>query len=384
MKKLLSTILIVILFLSVFRMVSFATESTMHLISYDFDSGSGGWYVFKSTQALERTPRSEDSSNFCITACNEGKSYVSPALNIYDDLKSGGAGTYVINMEAMYSFYGVPLIEARMVLRSEDSHSMLTSIDSEGNYYKAIGIRTDIPDSNWTNLSGSFKITEADLAEDTGEIILCLDYLFENFPEGEISIDNVTICKLDEYNITNGDFSLGAVGWRNWSNYGNFTIGHNSILGFNYADYVKASTYGSIATNIDQIIAKNGCTKYEISFGIYFNEEAYENLDEIVFFLTKNSGDYHLRLGQQTKDNIEDERWYTFTYTVDMAMTTAIGNLYDRLTPHTDEVFFRLEYRSAEDADSDGEQSYYIKNVSFTVAPDVSNIVFPYTFKDVY
>ncbi len=121
-------------------MVSFATESTMHLISYDFDTGSTGWYVFKSTQPLERVPRWDDNTNYCITACNEGKSYVSPALNIYEDLKSGGAGTYVINMEAMYSFYGVPLIEARMVLRSKDSHSMLTSTDSEGNYYKAIGM----------------------------------------------------------------------------------------------------------------------------------------------------------------------------------------------------------------------------------------------------
>lgn len=360
MKKFISYILMVAIFLSLFTMVTFAEIDPPNLVAdYRFSADAQGWYVFNGTSGLTH-------QDGYISANNEGKSWVSPAVDIYNIIKEAGTGTYTVNARIYIAFDPGHEVNARMMLRTDKAYSF--SINHSGNYYGAIGTLTYCEPCTWTNMSGSFKVLESDIQNSSGDFILCFDSLFD-LEEYNVFVDDVKICKLSEDDITNGDFSYDTVGWRNWGGKGNFTVeyGYDGILGSIFkAHYLKASTYGSIVTNVDQIIAKYGCTKYKLSFKIKVEEDYLDNLDKIRFFLARNNGDYNYWVGMTDATTLEDSNWVTFEKIIDMAtMVEEEQTLYDVLAPYQNQVFLRYDYVDAEGVSYDEEHSYYITDVSF-------------------
>ena len=216
---------------------------------------------------------------------------------------------------------------------------------------------------------------------------MCFDSLFD-LAEYNVYVDDVTICKLYEDDVTNGDFSYHEVGWRNWGGKGNFTVeyGYDGQLMSSIfkAYYLKASTYGSIAANVDQIIAKYGCTKYKLKFKIKVEEDYLENLDKIRFFLARNDGNYNYWVGMADAATLEDGNWITFEKNIDMATVVDGSNtLYDTLAPYQNQVFLRYDYVDAEGSTYDEEHSYYITDVSFKVVPEIDSIQLSETNKTV-
>lgn len=378
MKKFLSILLVIVAFITCFDTVSFAQDVEItppnDVFTYTFDEGTEGWYSFQSSNSILHEIRSEEDFDYCISGYNEKKSWVSPAVNIYSIIKENGPGTYTINAELMFAFGGIAT-EARMVLRSYQKKTFLHNQASDGSYYNGIGICTQLNGYTWTNMSGSFKIQAEDLISDSGELILCFDSLLEANESFKFSVDNVTITKLNETNISNGDFSYGTLGWRNWASYGNFYTITDTLLGISYANYLKASTYGSIATNVDQILSNYGGTEYVLKFQIRLIDESYDNLERLAIYLSKGSSDYHFCVKNLYKDDITKNQWCWVTAVIDT--TQYISNrddcLFNLLSPQTSEVFFRIQY----DGEASESGTYYlIKNASFTLAPNIDYINF--------
>lgn len=379
MKKIISCLLIIAIFLSLFTMVTFAGSLSPNVVAnYHFTTSTHGWSVFGTTSSIIY-------QNGYVGTNTYGKSWISPAKNIYDVIKTEGAGTYVINARIYIDYDSVDKVQARMMMRGDRAYSFFP--DHYGENRGGIGVLTYFEPRTWTNISGSIKVLESDIDYDTGEFTLCFDCFDDSAPYN-VYIDNVTICKLYEDDVTNGDFSWNEIGWRNWGGDGNFTIEYRYESQFmNYffqAYYLKASTYGSIVTNVDQIIAKYGCTKYKLSFKIKVEEDYLENLDKIRFFLARDNGDYNYWIGAANATALEDGKWLTVEKTIDMAtMITNEQTLYDKLAPYRDEVFLRFDYVDAAGSTYDEEHSYYITDVSFTVAPEVTRVILEQTWKNV-
>ena len=377
MKKVISCFLVVAIFLSLFTMVTFAESDPPNIVAdYHFTTSTQGWYVFNGSSLIHQEGY--------IGASNNGKSWVSPAKDIYDVIKEEGAGTYVINARIFIAFDPGHEVNARMMLRTDKEYSFSTN--HNGNYYGDIGTLTYCEPHTWTNISGSVKILESDIQGASGDFILCFDSLFD-LETYNVYVDDVTVCKLYEDDITNGDFSYHEVGWRNWGGKGNFTVeyGFDGILGSIFkAYYLKASPYGSIVTNVDQIIAKYGCTKYKLKFKIKVEEDYLENLEKIGFLFARNKGDYNYWIGMADATTLEDGNWVTFEKTVDMATIIQDGQtLYDVLAPYQNQVFLRYHYFDADGVSYDEEHSYYITDVSFKPVPQIDSIQLSETNKTV-
>ncbi len=371
-RKLLSVLLCVAMFLSCLSMVVFGEDIEPNIVKeFNFTDGKEGWYTFGGGSLLW------DENGKYVYANNKSKSWVSPAVNIYNYIKAGGAGTYCINAIVDYTFSLENSVTARMVIRSDREYSFIP--EHNGIYYYGIGIKTILYDSPWTEMSGTFKVTEEDLRASSGEFILCFDSLFDCYDEGMLKVDDVTICKLDTQNITNGDFGYNEIGWRNWGGYGNFYASYQ-VEGdgfFNFAHYMKASTYGSIACNVDQILENYGCTTYTLRLSMKIPTESYEHLDRMCFFLSAGDNSFHYNMGYRTKAQLSTSGWTDIRISVNMN-TIPNGqtkNLYELLSPDTKEVFFRLEYRSDGSSQS-SDEGYLITRVNFTPASEVGYILF--------
>lgn len=117
MKKIISCFLVVTIFLSLFTMVTFAESDPPNIVAnYHFESNTQEWYVFNGTSGLIH-------QDGYIGASNEGKGWVSPAVDIYDIIKEAGAGTYVINASIFLGFDPGHEITARMMMRTNRAYS---------------------------------------------------------------------------------------------------------------------------------------------------------------------------------------------------------------------------------------------------------------------
>ena len=353
-------------------MVVFSEDIEPDVIKeFNFTDSNEEWYTFGGGNLLW------DEDKGYVYANNKSKSWVSPAVNIYKYIKAGGAGTYCINAIVDYNFSLENSVTARMVIRSDREYSFIP--EHNGLFYKGIGTKTILYDSPWTEMSGTFKVTEEDLRASSGEFILCFDSLFDNFAEGMLKVDDVTICKLDTTNITNGDFWHNEIGWRNWGGFGNFYASYQAESGgfFNFAHYMKASTYGSIACNVDQILEHYGCTTYTLRLSMKIPAESYEHLDRMCFFLSAGDNSFHYNMGYKTKAQLSTSAWTDIRIDVNMNIVPngQTKNLYELLSPDTNEVFFRIEYRSDNSTQS-SDEGYLITRVNFTPLSQVGSISF--------
>ena len=381
-KKWLNVLVVCTIFLGVLQGVVFAEEIEPNIVAhYTFDSGKEGWTVFGASDSeMTREPYSGNSRDYYLAINNHCDSWVSPMINLYSLIKENGPGTYTAHASVRTSSDKANL-EVRMIMRSYKGYSFITNIN--GNFHAGIGTPTQIYQNEWTDLSGSFKVLPEDIQNETGYFFLCFDYLEDGWGS-QFCVDEVIICKLNDTDITNGSFSYDTIGWRNWGGYGTLYRAYvreadDSIFSMGY--YLKSSVYGSIACNVDQILSYYGATEYEVNFDLYLTQEAHAYLSKMVFYLSTNDGQSNVFIGQRSNASLTGDGRTHVTLTVD---TTDLApessqTIYNFFSPHSNQVFFRMEYQPKFSTGIIADEEYGISNVSFRPKNSASFVPSQYT-----
>ncbi len=363
MKKFFSTLLILSLILTVINLPVFASNIEPDIIhKYTFNSGKETWSTIGNASTSITTPRMVHDGSCLLTVIN-GSSWASPRVNIYNMIKAEGPGTYTVHAKVMVDEY-LPYFYCRMIMRSTESYSFLE------NNFTSLGVKTEIYNDRWTDVSGSFKVQTTDLEKSSGYFWLCFDSISDDYEQTHFYIDDVIICKLNENDVTNGQFQHGIIGWQNWGGLGNFTVEHHSVLGIPYGYYLNISTYSSVACNVDQILSKYRSVVYRAAFDLYVSEDSYNSLDQMIFYLSTKDGTQTCYLSQPSR--IDAERWTHFSFDINMfsEYNNTGKNMFQLLNPDINEVVFRIEYRSKSGAI---ERSYCIRDLTFVPLVNSNN-----------
>lgn len=310
----------------------------------DFSSSVGKWEKFGTTAGTLRI------ENGALKMSSHTKTWHSPALDLYSMVKATGTGTYWVKLTVSYTGTTDVANEARLLIRGNGTNSFLA--ETNGNYYKSISsVYKTVPDKGMV-LYGSFKMLKEDFLERySSKLLLCVD----GIPAGagvSVSIDDVEVYRLDDTQITNGDFKNKLVGWRPWCSKGEDILEVNGLSKFNYyyGNYIRAKNYGSIACNIDQILAYYGMGEYLLSFEFCATTIDEEGCNKFSVYMSRGTSDYHKRIGNIYSKSTPQ----VYTFVIDVT-----HELYNNLHPQQNEVFFRIEYKG----DTDTEITYNITNV---------------------
>ena len=365
-KKWLSILAVCAIFLSVLQGVVFAETVAPNIVAhYTFDEGNDGWWLYGNGSAtLGRERIAPNSSDYCLVAYERPDAWTSPAIDIYQLIKAAGPGTYTVHATVKTdSTYGG---RTRILLRSNKENSFIK--DQGTDYHMWLSVGPKMERNAWKNLSGSFKILPSDISESTGQLVLCFDSLVNQTPSA-LYISDVIICKLSNTGATNGTFEYGTVGWRNWGGEGTLDVGTQYKFGnlIPIGHYLKASTYGSIACNVDQILSNYGKIKYQVDFDLYLASYSLEAIDKLQFYLSKGEYQYHYLIQQKGQSELV-HGWQHISLEIDTSIAPYYSPgsdiLYDLLQPNTREVFFRIQYDPVSGAEEQDEE-YGITNFTF-------------------
>ena len=365
-KKWLSLLLVCAIFLGVLQGVVFAETIAPNIVAhYTFDSDTDGWWLYgNGSSTLGRERVAPNSNDYCIAAYGRPDAWTSPAIDIYELIRAVGPGTYTV--QAAVKTDSASGHKTRILLRSNKENSFIKNQGTD--YHMWLSVGPDTKKNEWTTLSGSFKILPSDVSESTGQLLLCFDSLVDETTRSALYINDVIICKLSNTGATNGTFEYGTVGWRNWGGYGTLGVGTQYKFGnlIPVGNYLKASTYGSIACNVDQILSNYGRVTYQVDFDLYLASYSLEAVDKLTFYLSKGEYQYHYFIQQKGKSELV-HGWQHISLEIDTsAIPYNIGSdiLYDLLQPNTREVFFRIQYDPGAGA-SENDEEYGITNFTF-------------------
>lgn len=353
-------------FFGVLQGVVFAETVAPNIVAhYTFDEGTDGWWLYGNGSArLGRERVTPDSSDYCLVAYDRPDTWTSPAINIYQLIRAYGPGTYTVH--ATVKVDSASGHKTRILMRSNKENSFIKK--QYDNYHMWLSEGPSLKKNEWSKLSGSFKILPSDISASTGDLQLCFDSLVEEGERVALFINDVIICKLSTTGATNGTFEYGTVGWRNWGGYGTFDVSTQYKFG-NFVPighYLKASIYGSIACNVDQILANYGRIKYQIDFDLYLPSYSLEAVDKLSFYLSRGDYRYHYLIEQRDNSQLV-HGWQHISLEFDTSKVPYnIGSdiLHDLLEPNTREVFFRIQYDPVEDAPEKDEE-YGITDFTF-------------------
>ncbi len=360
MKKVIAKFIVVVILSTLFNGLNFSltTFASAGVVVYeeDFEHDMGNWEALNGVGVMSRTTEFAYSGSYSLKLSDHNITWMSPSINLYSIIKNHGAGTYHFSIRAMYEGgYDDTYQDTYMMIRgksSRDENSFIEcDIEYSGDYFKRISSPQNVDERRWKLITGSVKVLDSDIARTSGNFILCLDGL-PDASNIDIYIDAVKIVKFDEEEITNGDFSAGVDGWRSWSEtevYGNH-LSQESISGETFGKYLRIETYGSIATNVDQILSYYGSGKYTLSFKIRVEQASDEN-EPFTFYLSSNFSNYHKWIGQ--KKISEDSSWITLSYTFEISEYEFMN----QLRPDEKEVHFRIQAPAA------GISEYCLKDV---------------------
>jgi|GEM_PF-4995855 len=186
-----------------------------------------------------------------------------PRLNIYNYLKTNGAGIYHVSMWLLIDGLSAPT-NARIGLRCTGVYSFLTTTD------RAELGTVSVPDKTWKQLTGQFTVTAADITAESGTVGLCLTGGVGT--NTILYIDDVQLYKEAEPTpspqptpvptaiIDNGDYGL--------LDNGGFEYGTTNWLANNYgvieasSDYARTGMYSlKVSNRINQYSSGNMSVK---------------------------------------------------------------------------------------------------------------------------
>lgn len=207
--------------------VSTHSSESIMVYSNNFDDNvknAFGWYAGYGGEIALSTAKSS-SGNRSLALFGRSKSWHSPAINIYDYVRAGGAGTYSIFLKVLVVGGGSEKLETRILLRGTGTNSFIKKYDS--NYYCITSNRYTLVEDSWTQMLGIFTVTDSDIRNDNGQFNLMIDVLQPT--SGQIVyIDDVEIQKV--VSIV-PDFSIGCNSIDLWigRQYGLSATGKNEV-----------------------------------------------------------------------------------------------------------------------------------------------------------
>lgn len=360
MKKAVVMLVLITILTSVFNsnLIPLTVSATSETVVYQesFENGKGQWEALNDIGIVTRTIEFAYSGNYSLKLSSHNLTWMSPSINLYDIIKSHGAGTYHFSIRVMYdggydNMYRTTYMMLRGKSARDENSFIKCDAEYSGDYFKRVSSPQRLNVDQWKLITGSVKVLADDIKRNSGNFILCLDEL-PTASNIDIYIDSVKVTKLDETNITNGNFANGVTGWRSWNEteeYGNHLFQEN-ISGETCGRYLRVETYGSIATNVDQVFSYYGPGKYTLNLKIKTDQVSDES-EPFTFYLSSNFCDYHKWLGQEMIS--QDSNWIALSYT----FTLTEYEFINQLQPDEKEVHFRIQ------APTVGFTEYYLKDV---------------------
>lgn len=165
--------------------------------SQDFESAADvaatGWVPFGTTNALALV---DHAGSKCLELAVE-QTWHSPAYNIYDAIKAGGAGDYTIQMDISADTF-VEGVTMNCLIRGSgaaDANSFIEDKDGT-NYYAILGSYVgDLDDEAFGTVEVTLTVTESDIADAAHTWNLMMDTMPIADGVTKFYIDNVTITK---------------------------------------------------------------------------------------------------------------------------------------------------------------------------------------------
>lgn len=168
----------------------------------NFEDNASGWYAAYGG-TVSRTTSLKYGGSYSLKYTGRSASWHSPAINIYNAIKSGGEGFYNISMVVRVSNVGNSSCHTRLIIRGTGENSFIKLQGS--NYYYSVTTPIDLTAGTWCYLGGNLCVREEDIQASSGTFNLMLDVL-ECADNQVVYIDNVNIKKINtndlEFSIT--------------------------------------------------------------------------------------------------------------------------------------------------------------------------------------
>ncbi len=187
-----------IVFTAQFSTQVFADSSSEATIVYyqGFEGDFSDWYPAYGGNITHSTDIKYNGSRALLYS-GRTASWHSPAVNIYNLLKTGGAGYYNISMVIRVDNLDELDHQTRIIIRGTRENSFISN-QGNNNYYYSVTPPVDLTDSAWCYLSGNLRVLNSDIQNDNGTFNLMIDVL-KNVDNQNIYIDNVIIRKINDH-----------------------------------------------------------------------------------------------------------------------------------------------------------------------------------------
>ena len=166
---------------------------------YGFEDGTHtGWYSPWSGQ-LSVTNEQAYTGNKSLKISGRTHSWDSPAINIYNIIKQGGPGVYMVNMAVLVDKLVDGGEYGHLLIRGNQPNTFILP-RSNGNYYCKLTSTVKFVENQWHYFTGSFVVDSVDISDESDLFNLCFDFITPTANQN-IYIDNVRIEKVDPLTV---------------------------------------------------------------------------------------------------------------------------------------------------------------------------------------
>ncbi len=166
---------------------------------YGFEDGTRtGWYSPWSGQ-LSVTNEQAYTGNKSLKISGRTHSWDSPAINIYNIIKQGGPGVYMVNMAVLVDKLVDGGEYGHLLIRGNQPNTFILP-RSNGNYYCKLTSTVKFVENQWHYFTGSFVVDSVDISDESDLFNLCFDFITPTANQN-IYIDNVRIEKVDPLTV---------------------------------------------------------------------------------------------------------------------------------------------------------------------------------------
>ncbi|MHB1484837.1 MAG: LamG-like jellyroll fold domain-containing protein [Saccharofermentanales bacterium] len=236
-----------------------------------------GWSAFGGGTVSTSTTVAH-SGTYSLLLAGRSSTWYSPTFNIYNTLKTGGAGVYTITLwvytDKVSASTEINSSGGSLLIRGGDSSDANSFIINHGGSYYGLmesGVNTFL--KSWTQYSVTFPVLDSDLTRASGTFNVVVDSLYAVSGEN-LYIDDFQVAKQmgNELSGTASTFETASVP-AGWSAFGggtlstSTTVAHNGTYSLKLAG--RTQTWYSPSYNIYSILKAGGAGHYDIKFWMY-------------------------------------------------------------------------------------------------------------------
>jgi len=161
-----------------------------------------GWSAFGGgTLSISSDVAHSGTKSVCFP--NRADAWQSPAFNLYDTFKSGGAGTYNISFWIYANAFSTASTTGRMLIRgdsSADANSFI--VNQNGAYYAPLVANVSTAANTWTHYSANLTVLASDITRVSGTFNVMVDVL-EAVSGQKLYFDDFEVSKVSSFSPFN-------------------------------------------------------------------------------------------------------------------------------------------------------------------------------------